>query len=70
MPVKNQPTEVNPTTLVDVAGAGKLLGLTTWQVRGLIKTREIPIVQVGNKFYMRRAALARWAERSEALVRG
>lgn len=68
--MKNQPTEVNPTTLVDIRHAGKILGISYWRVWGLVRNKELPVVTVGNKFYLRRATLARWAERSEALVRG
>jgi excisionase family DNA binding protein len=57
------------TELLNVSEAGSLLGLTVWQIRGLISARQIPIVQVGRKFYVRRATLLRWAERAEGLVR-
>lgn len=57
------------SALLDIAGAGKFLGLTSWQIRGLIRNRELPVVQVGNKFYFRRTTLTRWAERSEVLVK-
>lgn len=55
--------------LLSVPAAASLLGVTTWQIRGLIATRSLPIVQVGRKFYLRRATLLRWAERAEGLVR-
>jgi excisionase family DNA binding protein len=51
--------------LPDAAG---MLGLTVWQVRGLIANRLLPVVQVGRKFYLRRATLLRWTERAEGLV--
>ena len=60
----------SPSTLLDIDGAGKFLGLTHWQVRGLVRNRELAVITVGNKFYFRRASLVRWAEKSEALVRG
>jgi excisionase family DNA binding protein len=60
----------SPTTeLLNLPDAGALLGLTVWQLRGLISNRVIPVVQVGRKFYLRRATLVRWAERAEGLVR-
>jgi hypothetical protein len=56
------------SALLDFTNAGKFLGLTRWQMRGLVRSRELPVVSVGNKFYFRRATLVRWAEKSEALV--
>lgn len=61
---------IDTSALLDIGGAGKFLGLTDWQVRGLVKNKELPVIIVGNKFYFRRATLVRWAERSEAMVRG
>lgn len=57
------------TELLNLPDAGALLGLTIWQLRGLISNRVIPVVHVGRKFYLRRATLLRWAERAEGLVR-
>lgn len=57
------------STLLSLPDAGALLGLTVWQLRGLIASRELPVVQVGRKFYLRRATLLRWAERAEAPIR-
>ena len=51
--------------LLSVPEAGKFLGLTTWQVRGLLADRKLPVVQVGRKFFLRRAALMKWAESAE-----
>ncbi len=51
--------------LLDVQGAAAFLGLTTWQIRGLLANREVPCMRVGRKLYMRRAALIRWVENSE-----
>lgn len=59
----------NPTELLNLPDAGALLGLTIWQLRGLIAARSLPVVQVGRKFYLRRTTLLRWAERSEGLAR-
>ena len=66
---KPQPAIANPTELLNLSSASSLLGLTVWQLRGLIASRSIPVVQVGRKFYLRRATLLRWAERAEGLVR-
>jgi excisionase family DNA binding protein len=55
--------------LLALPDAASLLGLSIWQIRGLIANRLLPVVQVGRKFYMRRATLLRWTERAEALVR-
>ena len=56
---------VSETTLLDIRAAGHLLGLSYWQTYGLIKAGELPVVEVGGKFYLRRATLLRWAERAE-----
>ena len=58
----------NETLLVDIPGAGALLGLTPWQVRGLVREKELPVVRVGNKFYFRRDSLLRWAKDAERRV--
>jgi excisionase family DNA binding protein len=55
--------------LLSLPDAAGVLGLTVWQVRGLIANRLLPVVQVGRKFYLRRATLLRWTERAEGLVR-
>jgi excisionase family DNA binding protein len=55
-----------PTALLDIAGAAKLLGLTPWQMRGLLASGELRCVRVGRKIYFRRATLLRWAEVTEA----
>jgi hypothetical protein len=51
--------------LLDIQGAARFLGLTPWQVRGLLSGGELKCIRVGRKLYMRRAALIRWAENSE-----
>jgi hypothetical protein len=56
--------------LLAIPAAAQFLGVTVWQLRGLIATRQVPVVQIGRKFYLRRATLSRWSERAEALVRG
>lgn len=60
-----QIADKSASVLVDVRGAAALLGLTSWQVRGLISNKELPIVKVGAKFYFRRATLLRWVDRVE-----
>jgi len=57
------------TELLNLPDAAGVLGLTVWQIRGLIANRLLPVVQVGRKFYLRRATLLRWTERAEGLVR-
>lgn len=59
----------NTTELLNVRDAGALLGLTIWQVRGLIANHSLAIVKVGRTSYVRRATLLRWAERAEQFVR-
>jgi excisionase family DNA binding protein len=51
--------------LLDVPAAASFLGITPWQIRGLVYSQEIPRVMVGRKIYFRRATLARWADRAE-----
>lgn len=63
------PQQAEVSALVDIRGAGKLLGLTYWQTYALIKNGELPVVTVGTKFYLRRATVLRWAERAERKVR-
>ncbi len=60
--------EQKPDTaqLLDIAGAGQFLGLTSWQIRGLLASGELRCVRVGRKIYFRRPTLVRWAEISEA----
>jgi hypothetical protein len=55
--------------LLNLPDAAGVLGLTVWQIRGLIANRLLPVVQVGRKFYLRRVTLLRWTERAEGLVR-
>jgi len=58
-------TDSGASLLLDIPAAAVFLGLTAWQIRGLVCNQEIPRVLVGRKIYMRRAALVRWADRSE-----
>lgn len=53
------------TLLLDIPAAAAFLGLTAWQIRGIIASGELPVVKVGRKFYVRRSTLLRWAERAE-----
>jgi excisionase family DNA binding protein len=55
--------------LLDLPAAGAYLGLTVWQMRGLVTSGEIPVVKVGRKLYLRKATLTRWTERMEAAHR-
>jgi hypothetical protein len=57
------------TELLALPDAGIFLGLSIWQIRGLVSSRSLPVVRVGRKFYLRRTTLLRWAERAEGLVR-
>jgi excisionase family DNA binding protein len=58
---------INPDTslLVDIRGASRLLGISSWQVRAMTASGHFKIVKVGRKFYFRRSSLLRWAERAE-----
>ena len=51
--------------LLNLSTAAPVVGLTVWQLRGLIANGELPVVKVGRKLYVRRATLLRWSERVE-----
>lgn len=55
--------------LLDIPGAARFLGLTPWQIRGLLSNGELRCIRVGRKLYIRRATLIRWAESSEGKYR-
>jgi excisionase family DNA binding protein len=48
--------------LLDIPDAASFLGLTAWQMRGLLANGELKCVRVGRKIYFRRASLIKWAE--------
>lgn len=62
------PAQKSDSLLMSVPEAASFAGLTVWQIRGLIATRQLPVVKVGRRFAIRRATLVRWAERAEGLV--
>jgi excisionase family DNA binding protein len=51
--------------LLNLVEASPVVGLTVWQIRGLIASGELPVVKVGRRLYLRRSTLTRWAERVE-----
>jgi excisionase family DNA binding protein len=51
--------------LVDLPAACALVGCSLWSLRGLISRKELPIIKVGKKFFIRRATLTRWTETAE-----
>jgi hypothetical protein len=56
----------NPNSLLlNLSTAAPVVGLTVWQLRGLIAGGELLVVKVGRKVYVRRQTLTRWAERVE-----
>ncbi len=60
------PASTNPNSvLLSLVDASPVLGVTVWQLRGLIAGGELPVVKIGRKLYLRRATLTRWAERAE-----
>jgi hypothetical protein len=60
------PASANPNSLLlNLPAASSVVGLTTWQLRGLVANGELPVVKVGRKLYVRRATLVRWSERAE-----
>ena len=63
-----QPSTILSTStsiLLSPADAAALLGLTVWQVRGLITNGELQVIRVGRRLYLRRQSLMRWAEQRE-----
>ena len=62
------PESSNPNQLLNLPRAAKEIGLTVWQLRGLISSQQLPVVRVGRKFYIRLQTLNRWSERAEGLV--
>jgi hypothetical protein len=55
----------SPSLLLNLVEASPVVGLTVWQLRGLIASGQLPVVKVGRKLYVRRATLVRWSERAE-----
>ena len=51
--------------MLSVPAAAAFLGISVWQVRGLIAAGDLRVVKVGRKFYLRRKTLLRWAEVAE-----
>ena len=58
-------TQIVDPALYNVAKAAELSGLSVWQIRGLIARRQIPIVRVGRKFYLRKQTLLKFLENAE-----
>ena len=58
-------TAPHGSLLLDLKGAASFLGVTLWQLRGLVADKQLPIVRVGRKFYIRKASAIRWVERAE-----
>lgn len=56
---------VKDPLLLNVPAAASLLGISTWQLRGLIADKQIPVVKVGRKLFLRRATLQRFVENEE-----
>ncbi|MEA4944534.1 MAG: helix-turn-helix domain-containing protein [Propionicimonas sp.] len=50
--------------LLDVAGIVAATGLAARTVRELVYTRQLPVVKVGSRAYVRRSDLADWIERN------
>lgn len=55
---------------LSVSEASKFLGIRVGSVRALIRDKQLPVVQVGRAFMLRRATLLKWAEGAEFFVRG
>lgn len=62
-------TTNSESVLLDMHDAARFLGLTYWKVYGLVKGRQIPVVELNGKFYFRRTTLLRFVERSEGKYR-
>lgn len=69
VPTSNATATAANFLLLSLADASPIVGLTVWQLRGLIANGELPVVRVGRKLYLRRAALVLWAERAEERYR-
>ena len=69
MPMSDATATGPNSLLLSLEEASPFVGLTVWQLRGLIANGELPIVRVGRKLYLRRATLVRWAERAEERYR-
>jgi excisionase family DNA binding protein len=54
--------------LLDLHAAGKELGIGYWRVYGLVQAGELPVIDIGGKFYLRRKTLDRWTERAEKKI--
>ena len=59
------PRPLGESVLLSVPAAAAFLGISVWQVRGLIAAGDLRVVKVGRKFYLRRKTLLRWAEVAE-----
>lgn len=53
------------TSLLDLRAAAKEIGITYWQIYGLVQAGDLPVIDIGGKFYIRRKTIDRWAERAE-----
>ena len=56
------------TILLDLPAAAHVLGVTLWTLRGIIARRELRVVKIGRKFFIRRASLLRFVERAECVA--
>ena len=65
---EHKPEVDSAALLLDIRGAARVMGISPWQTRKIISDGSLPIIKVGRKFYVRRASLQRWAERSEGPV--
>ena len=64
-PPKARKQDCAAASLLDIPTAAEFLGLTVWQMRGLLANGELRCVRVGRKIYLRRATLIRWEENAE-----
>jgi hypothetical protein len=65
VPANNPSPVPELSALLDIRGAAEFLGLSYWRFYGLIQSDELPVIDIGGKFYFRRVTLLRWAERAE-----
>jgi hypothetical protein len=61
------PSEIHKSDplLLNVRAASAFIGITGWQLRGLIADKQIPVVKIGRKLFLRRATLQRFVENEE-----
>ena len=58
-------TSAADSLLLSFKQASPLLGLTEWQIRGLVANGDLRCVRVGKRLYLRRKTIERFVENAE-----